>query len=142
MSKAWVVLLPFSLVMAPIVCQAKGVATAPLVMAGVLEDMRKEGDKITFLFTGKISRSRWAVGDWELTASVRKLPITVDQTFFYKTDDPVWGFRFEQEETRALECFERAQTLSVTIPHPTVHFNQGAIQRVDGDFGQIEGCGE
>ena len=142
MFKAWGVSLAFSLVMAPIVCYAKGVATAPFVMAGALEDMRKAGDKITFLFTGKISRSQWAVGEWELTASVSRLPITVDRTFFYKTDDPMWGFRFEEEETRALECFERAQTLSVTIPHPIVHFNQGAIQRVEGDFGQIDGCGE
>lgn len=141
MSTARVVSLAFSLVMAPIVGHAKGVATAPLVMRGVLQDMRKEGDKITFLFTGQISRSQWAVGEWELTASVSKLPVTVDQTFFYKHDDPVWGFRFEEEGARALECMERGPALSVTIPHPLVHFNQGTIEGIEGDSGQIEGCG-
>ena len=127
---------------APVLSHAKGVLVAPLIMSGSLEDMKTTGDKILFLFSGQILKSQWAKGEWELNALVNKVLVQVDQTFFFKHDEPMWGYRFEEQKDRALECIQKVKNLSITVPNPTLYFGDKTIEKVEGDIAQIEGCGE
>ncbi|MBI4431782.1 MAG: hypothetical protein HY587_08750 [Candidatus Omnitrophica bacterium] len=135
-------LVILSFLVSPTICHAKGVFTTPLVMVGTIEDMKTDGNKISFLFTGQISKSEWAQGDWDLKAFVKKLPVIVDQTFFFKEEDPVWGFRFEEEKGRASECLNKSENLTITIHLPNVYFNSAIIDKLEGRNAQIKGCRE
>ncbi len=127
----------------PVTCYAKGVAINPLVMKGTIEDMKMDGDKVSFLFTGELSKSQWAKGEWDMKAVVTKLPIIVDdRTYFYRDGeyDAMWGYRFKEEKEKALACVNSTKNLTITIHVPTVYFSETSITRIEGGTGQIKGC--
>jgi len=129
--------------LAPSMGFAKGVAKAPFVMKGTIDTLKIDGESVSFFFTGEIVKSQWSEDlAWDLKASVSKLPVKVSYAFAYKRDDPMWGFKFKEEQSKAVNCANGQDQLEITFLSSVIHFSQFEIKRIEGEYAQIEGCAE
>ena len=122
-------------------CNAGGAhRVAPFSMEGEVGDFQVQEGLISFRFTGTISGEN-AEADgrsFQLTLTVRQLPITVKRAVAYRGSSSM-GAELGEDTLAARECF-RKPSVRVTIPHPVLVFDQTMLETLKGDLAQFYGC--
>ena len=141
---AWrsVIILVIFTALFPLLCFAGGAHKfAPFEMKGNASDLQIEDDRITFLFSGVITgkRSEPDGRQFELNLTVTGLFVQVTRAVAYQGSLPV-GFEFHRQPTEAQTCLSAIPELRLTVPSPTLYFDQLTPTRLEGEIAQFYGC--
>jgi len=126
----------------PLLCFAGGAhRAAPFEMKGNASELRIEDGRITFLFSGLITGKRSEPGGlkFEFNLTITGLLVQVTRAVAYQGTLPV-GFEFHEKPADARKCLSTIPELRLTVPAPTLHFDQLTPTRLEGDIAQFYGC--